>query len=525
MVEGTKNVDADEFVNSILNSQNDPGTRLDSGSYKESPKVEITIVVQPMNVTEEEDKLADDDYELRRRVKGKHVEESRNTPSPTPIRSPRIHSTLMSLDTEKLKEFTSFFDELKGRYRYLFGHLKTAFMPRKSFHELANHRQAVMQESLPSMLKVAQKVADAIQKERENLRAEITWQINNVISNHIPSQDDHHDDAHPEGENSAKKQKISEHGTYVIGESSSGQANENDDELPAEKVSQELVKEMSETVDDAKLPKVVDEICQRDPKAPALSLVNQDLLYLNKGNSGSKKYVLSLHKFPVGIFPNDDIEERTSRWVDKCVKKFNPYARYSVEHGKNPHAKIYYIKRQKEPGKPIEEVYLNSKIVQVINTTCELGHEHKFVTEIIVRRANERISSIIEPDYKKLNKNDIEDMYLLCVNGKVDDYAETGLLWSLTTRKKFIVMGLHKFCDATLKRVLEGLNSYNDDVKHGYMKPSLSNDDAEYLRLFKEDFEEQLKHRDQMRRWEMYVNGRPMDRPVYSTLKGRLLGS
>ncbi|GKF75996.1 hypothetical protein Tco_0225440 [Tanacetum coccineum] len=97
--------------------------------------------------------------------------------------------------------------------------------------------------------------------------------------------------------------------------------------------------------------------------------------------------------------------------------------------------------------------------------------------------------------------------------------------YTRTTRKKFRVMGLYKFCDATLKRVLEGLNSYNDDLKHGYMKLSLSNDDAEYLRLFEEDFEERLKHRDQMRRWEMYVNGRLMDRPVYSTLKGRLLGS
>ncbi|GJR91093.1 cold-inducible RNA-binding protein [Tanacetum coccineum] len=40
------------------------------------------------------------------------------------------------------------------------------------------------------------------------------------------NQDDHHDDAHLEGENSAKRQKISEHETYVMGESSSGQANE-----------------------------------------------------------------------------------------------------------------------------------------------------------------------------------------------------------------------------------------------------------------------------------------------------------
>ncbi|GKD14335.1 hypothetical protein Tco_1198742, partial [Tanacetum coccineum] len=38
--------------------------------------------------------------------------------------------------------------------------------------------------------KVAQIVADAIQKERENLQVEITSHINNAISNHIPSQVD-----------------------------------------------------------------------------------------------------------------------------------------------------------------------------------------------------------------------------------------------------------------------------------------------------------------------------------------------
>ncbi|GJS72005.1 hypothetical protein Tco_0704846 [Tanacetum coccineum] len=68
-----------------------------------------------------------------------------------------------------------------------------------------------------------------------------------------------------------------------------------------------------------------------------------------KGNSGPEKLVMSLHKFPAVIIPNDDIVERTSRWVDKCVKKFNPYARYNVKHWKNPHANIFYIKKQKEP--------------------------------------------------------------------------------------------------------------------------------------------------------------------------------
>ncbi|GJW35984.1 hypothetical protein Tco_0058904 [Tanacetum coccineum] len=130
--------------------------------------------------------------------------------------------------------------------------------------------------------------------------------------------------------------------------------------------------------------------CQKDPEAPALSLINQDLL-----------------------------------WVNKCVRKFNPYARYGVEHWKNPHAKIFYIRKQKEPGKPKEEVYSNSKIIQVVKTYWELGHEHKFITEIVARRANKYLVSITEPDYKNLNKNDIEDIYLLIMNGKVPDYADT----------------------------------------------------------------------------------------------------
>ncbi|GKF48521.1 hypothetical protein Tco_0141772, partial [Tanacetum coccineum] len=151
-------------------------------------------------------------------------------------------------------------------------------------------------------------------------------------------QDNPHNDAHLEGENSAKRQKTSEHGTLIFGKSLSGQDFESepdDDEIPKKKVSQELVDEMSHTVDEAKLHKVIDEMmrqrctsgdehqyhidqmqnflkndivwerrkeilvsphpqtptpivqsCQRDPKAPALSLVNQDLLYLKKGNLG-----------------------------------------------------------------------------------------------------------------------------------------------------------------------------------------------------------------------------------------------
>ncbi|GKB10256.1 hypothetical protein Tco_0844179 [Tanacetum coccineum] len=162
-------------------------------------------------------------------------------------------------------------------------------------------------------------------------------------------------------------------------------------------------------------------------------------------------------------------------------------------------------------------------------------------------------------------------MYLLIMNGKVLDYAETKLLWSLSvfirssviwervhdfqlgiesyqlkvnltaptisfpgvekhimfsmiyepvhriiyknSKKEKRVMRhseIHKFCDATLNRVLKGLKSYNNDVKYGYVQRELTNDKVEYLKLFEEEIEVRLKYRNQMRRWEMYVNGKPL---------------
>ncbi|GJT36231.1 hypothetical protein Tco_0926650 [Tanacetum coccineum] len=660
MVEGSENV-----INDSLLPRNDepkiPGTRLEPRSDKESPvveitndkeveitndvEVEITNVVIPVNVNEEDEEITNEVYELKRREKGKIVEESRSTAFPTPIRSPRIHTDLVSLDTEKLQELT----ELQGRYTYLFEHLKARFMSRKSFDTLADHLQEVMVESLPlwadsgrqkTKEEMQEMIAKAILQERGNIQAEISSQIQKAIDNHIPSQvdasvrsymsgnilhvhpaqsqtpsvpeqqyqlylsmkadpqlqqqdiaiwlalqmkfeslqvpqttcrtsavrprdqDDPHDDAHPEGENRAKRQKTSEYEAYVSGESSSGQVNENeqgpstsgnqeqeddydfwtesyasdDDEIPMKQMSQDIMEEVSLTIDEAKLKKMVDEMLRQrctsgdehqyhidqmknflksdiiDPKAPPLSLINQDLLYLKKGSSGPEKIVLSLHKFPAIIFNDDDIEERTSRWVNKCVKKFNPYARYGVEHWKNPHAKIFYIRKQKEPGKPKEVIYSNSKIIQVIKTYWELGHEHKFITEIVSRRANECIVSITKPDYKNLNNNDIEDMYLLIMNGKkVNLIAPTisflgvekhkmfsiiyepvhGIIYKNSKKEKRVMRHseIHKFCDATLNRVLEGLRSYNNDVEYGYIQRDLTNEEVEYMKLFEEEIE------------------------------------
>ncbi|GJU76244.1 hypothetical protein Tco_1273314 [Tanacetum coccineum] len=554
---------------------NIPGTRIEPRSNKESPEVEITKdkeveitnVVIPVNVNDDDEEITDEVYELKRREKGKLVEETRNSPIPTPIRSPRIHTNLVSSDTEKLQELTdtphttsssslphkklaktnrllslfktkptrfkrykSFFHELQGRYGYLFAHLRARFMPRKSFNTLADNLHDVMVETLPTMVdkhikeqvmkqvpeqvrnqvpvyvaeglilerqkakeETERLIAKAILQERGNIQAQISTQIENAIANVIPSQvdasvrsymsghilhvhlaqsqtssvpdqqyqlylamkadpqlqqqdiaiwlalqmkferntvlqtacrtlavrprdqDDPHDDAHPEGENSAKRQKTSEYEAYVSGESSSGQVFQ-EEQAPSTSGNQEQDDDFdfwtdSYASDDDEIPT---KQLSKDPEAPALSLINQDLLYLKKGNSGPEKIVLSLHKFPAIIFNDDDIEERTSRWVPD-------YADTGL---------LWSL-----------SVFIRSTVI------WERVHDFQLGIESYQQKVN-----LTAPTMTFLG---IED---------------------------------HEI-------VLEGLKSYNNDVKYGYVQKDLTKEEAEYLKLFEEEIEERLKHR------------------------------
>ncbi|GKA16208.1 hypothetical protein Tco_0695955 [Tanacetum coccineum] len=384
---------------------------------------------------------------------------------------------------------------MSRQYGYMLRHMKQSFMPRKDFREMAAGLKLKMKKVFPSMAdkkvnEIAKKtvplyvaegllldrkktqtnmatmIAEVIQKERETLRAELStssstqdlqyqlylkmnddeqvrnadlsiwWSLEIKFEKHAPhaalcrivvvrtrDHEDHHDnDARPEEESSAKRQKTSDHETYSLDGFGT-----DDDEVPSEEVSQELLEEISGEVDKAQIQKAV----------------------------------------------NDMLRE----------KKDNP-----------------------------DEVYLVSKIEEVVRTLYELGHEHKYITEIVVRRADGKFGAFSESDYKHLHKNDIEDLYLMCINGKVKDYRETGLKKLLTITSKPVVGSIYenikkekrvliikeipKFCDATLRRVLKLVEKKNMDVKHGYEDPKLSDNDAEYLRFYEEYIKHRLRHRD-----------------------------
>ncbi|GJQ93674.1 hypothetical protein Tco_0004813 [Tanacetum coccineum] len=201
-------------------------------SDKESPEVEIA-----------KEKEVEISKEKERMEKGKNVEETRYSPIPTPIRSPRIHTNLVSSDTEKLQELM---DTPHTTSSSSLSHKK--FMPRKSFDTLADNLHDVMVETLPAMV-------DKHIKEQVVKQAQISTQIENAIANVIPSQVD-----------ASVRNYMSGHILHVHpaqSQTSSYSQNDNinyDDEIPTKQVSQDIMEEVSLTIDEAKLRKIADEM-------------------------------------------------------------------------------------------------------------------------------------------------------------------------------------------------------------------------------------------------------------------------
>nr|GEV41181.1 DNA-directed RNA polymerase II subunit RPB2 [Tanacetum cinerariifolium] len=394
MVKGKENVINDSSI-PRNDEHNILGTRLEPRSKKVSLEVEVTNVVIPVNVyddEEEENKTTDEVYELKRKEKGKILEESRNTPFPTPIRSFRIHTDL-----------------LQGRYEYLFEHLRARFMPRKSFAILSNHLHDAMAESLPTMVdkhvkeqvpeqvrnQVPVCVAEGLILERLKNKEEMEKMIDKAILQ----------EPQPQTTSMPEQQ-------YQLYLSMKDEPPLQQQDIAICRRHRSIKHMCLESHHlDRTMKRIKVQQHQRDPEAPALSLINQDLLYLKKGSPGPEKIVLSLHKFPAVIFNDDDIEERTSRW------------------------------------ERVHDIQLGIKSYQQkVNLTAP--------TISFLRIEKHEMFSII---YEHVH----------------------GIIYKNRKKEKRVMrhLEIHKFCDATLNRVLEGLNSYNNDVKYGYIHKDLTKDE------------------------------------------------
>nr|GEV88098.1 hypothetical protein [Tanacetum cinerariifolium] len=89
---------------------------------------------------------------------------------------------------------------------------------------------------------------------------------------------------------------------------------------------------------------------------------------------------------------------------------------------------------------------LRIQIIEVVRVTTKQQHELDYMEHIIVMRENDKPDNFSEADFKYLNTNDIEDMYYLCLNKKVN-YRENKLLNLLMTfiKSRVIWERVHDF--------------------------------------------------------------------------------
>ncbi|GJT42667.1 integrase, catalytic region, zinc finger, CCHC-type containing protein [Tanacetum coccineum] len=160
----------DKFADNMMLSQEDPDTRIDPGSHKESLEAKKVAKIESINEEVEEETV---EAALIRR-KGNGSLEIRETPIATPIRSPRTITDSLSSDKEKLQElttsnpisskgssswFTPCSKHIKGviarmnmRYGYMFHHIRNMFIPRHDMTTIARKLEETLKVVVPKMV-------------------------------------------------------------------------------------------------------------------------------------------------------------------------------------------------------------------------------------------------------------------------------------------------------------------------------------------------------------------------------------
>ncbi|GJT60207.1 hypothetical protein Tco_1003740 [Tanacetum coccineum] len=275
---------------------------------------------------------------------------------------------------------------------------------------------------------------------------------------------------------------------------------------------------------------------QRNLNEPPRYLYNKDLFFLKYGNTEEMKYILSPLQDSPEHFLKHALREKLDQWVRKVFKIFNEDAR----------------------------------ITEVVRIVTYQPHGLDFMEQILVMRANDKPNSFSEADFKYLNKNDIEDLYYLCQSKEIDNqkiklmnslitFIRSYVIWervydfhlgiesyqmkvNLTSpiltlpgikehapysivkepqtcliylngqdeKRVMYLVEIVKFCDATLEKVLNEVKLRMFESRMLKKPPLLSNLDQDIMKAYEREISKHLSYRQQMRRWESIVNGRPI---------------
>nr|GFB82081.1 hypothetical protein [Tanacetum cinerariifolium] len=152
---------------------------------------------------------------------------------------------------------------------------------------------------------------------------------------------------------------------------------------------------------------------------PFAHFINNDLEYL-RGGASSRKYTTSVTKTKAADYRHikwiEDLMPRTM-WIQEPIN-YDKHALWGVSHWGRKRQQFYGFAVNRESAL---DVYSKRKIIVVTDLKIVEWHSYKHLDWISVRRDDDKIYKFKEGDFKRLCLQDIEDMLLLLVQGKLSN--------------------------------------------------------------------------------------------------------
>ncbi|GJU12386.1 hypothetical protein Tco_1134782, partial [Tanacetum coccineum] len=304
---------------------------------------------------------------------------------------------------------------------------------------------------------------------------------------------------------------------------------------------------------------------------PFHHFINNDLEYL-RGGVSSRKYSTSVTKTTAADYGHikwiEDLVPN-SMWSQTIVK-YDRFALWGISHWGKKRRQFYAFATSRESAR---DVYSKRRIIAVTKVEIVEWHDYKHLDWITVRRDDDVLYKFKEGDFHRLRIQDIEDMLLLLVQGKVtnlsveeriafnvslrmftrrvviqrrvedlqlgvesyqkklnltkpDTYRSNlrrqdaytpysdprGFIYENKDKKNRLMRidELHKFSDGTLDDVRTALNDRLKGIRMEYLPQTFwSQRDKANARAMIQAIEKRLKTRRIMRSLERFVGGRP----------------
>nr|GFB45233.1 hypothetical protein [Tanacetum cinerariifolium] len=150
---------------------------------------------------------------------------------------------------------------------------------------------------------------------------------------------------------------------------------------------------------------------------PFKHFINNDLEYL-RGGASSRKYTTSITKTKAADYGHikwiEDLVPRTM-WIEEPIG-YDKHALWGVSHWGHKRQQFYGFAVYQESAR---DVYSKRRIIAVNELKIKEWHSYKHLDWITVRRYDDKLYKFKEGDFKRLRIQDIEDMLLLLVQGKL----------------------------------------------------------------------------------------------------------